>query len=348
MSTKQNPSRFNCYEAAYPDETIFTLLARDPAFPATVRFWTAERIRLGKAGNEEDDARISGAIWDVGQAEAWREANLDPMGDGVPTWRLPRQIDMAAGLAGDTTFTFDGCEGAYTMSEIAEIIAQHEARVRDMLDAPVAEDPYKAMAEDIYRPAIETARKVAVGLGQVTDDMLGMARKLSSQVHRQLIEQFVDRINGYAAELHPERTVGKHPVLGMPYGGNETKGERVVIDEKPDDLAHSPEVPPHRFSTFVKGEHYAYARGLEVAPVHLPVTLDAMLIDGWELVSIFGQTESKHVGFIFKRLHQSFTLGTRIPDLVLVEMLKKNLPEIKAAMYDSDAPCPEFGRQQEP
>lgn len=80
-----------------------------------------------------------------------------------------------------------------------------------------------------------------------------------------------------------------------------TPGERVVINTAPDDIAHAPDVAPHRFSQFHKGARYAYARGLEVSPVHLPTALDAMAKDGWFLVAIFGQTDSKHVGFIFER-----------------------------------------------
>jgi hypothetical protein len=82
--------------------------------------------------------------------------------------------------------------------------------------------------------------------------------------------------------------------------GTPTAGEQMVVDEAPDDLAHGPSVGPHRFTMFNKGEHYAYARGLEVSPQHLPRALDAMLADGWKLVSLFGQTDAKHVGFIFE------------------------------------------------
>jgi hypothetical protein len=81
----------------------------------------------------------------------------------------------------------------------------------------------------------------------------------------------------------------------------QTPGEQVVVDSQPTDLAHAPEVPPHRFSVFHKGESYAYARGLEINPMHLPTALDAMEKDGWSLVAIFGQTDSQHVGFIFRR-----------------------------------------------
>lgn len=74
-----------------------------------------------------------------------------------------------------------------------------------------------------------------------------------------------------------------------------------TVDSAPSDLAHNPEVPGHRFATFHKAGRYAYARGLEVNPTHLPAALDAMAGDGWFLVSIFGQTDSQHVGFIFER-----------------------------------------------
>lgn len=41
---------------AREDEMTFVLLARDVAAPATIRFWMAERIRLGK--NKPGDAQI--------------------------------------------------------------------------------------------------------------------------------------------------------------------------------------------------------------------------------------------------------------------------------------------------
>lgn len=74
-----------------------------------------------------------------------------------------------------------------------------------------------------------------------------------------------------------------------------------TLDTAPHDLAHGPEVPHHRFSVFHEAGDYAYARGLEVNPTHLPLALDAMRKSGWHLVSLFGETDSKHVGFIFRR-----------------------------------------------
>ena len=68
------------------------------------------------------------------------------------------------------------------------------------------------------------------------------------------------------------------------------------------DLATPPNLQDHRFGELIKGEHYAYARGLTVSPPHLPRALDAMMADGWELMAIFGQTDASKIGFIFKRV----------------------------------------------
>lgn len=68
------------------------------------------------------------------------------------------------------------------------------------------------------------------------------------------------------------------------------------------DLATPPSLPDYRFGSLIKGDNYAYARGLTINPSHLPQALDAMYEDGWELMSIFGETDSSKIGFIFKRI----------------------------------------------
>lgn len=70
-------------------------------------------------------------------------------------------------------------------------------------------------------------------------------------------------------------------------------------------LAEAPPLPDYRFGQLIKGEHFAYAKGLVVSPQHLPSALDAMLRDGWDLLSIFGKTDSAEVGFIFKRVNNA-------------------------------------------
>ena len=69
------------------------------------------------------------------------------------------------------------------------------------------------------------------------------------------------------------------------------------------DLASPPPLQDHRFGELIKGRRYAYARGLTINPTHLPVALDAMEADGWELMAIFGETHADKIGFIFKRTY---------------------------------------------
>lgn len=66
-------------------------------------------------------------------------------------------------------------------------------------------------------------------------------------------------------------------------------------------LVEPDNIPDYRFGRLIKGKNYAYARGLTINPIHLPKALDAMHDDGWELMAIFGETNSEKVGFIFKK-----------------------------------------------
>lgn len=77
-------------------------------------------------------------------------------------------------------------------------------------------------------------------------------------------------------------------------------------------LAEPPKLADYRFGSLIKGEHYAYARGLTINPSHLPDALDAMYKDGWELMGIFGETDSSKIGFIFKRRKLN-AFGVEIP-----------------------------------
>lgn len=43
----------SCLHKAKHHEMLFVLLGRDVAAPATIRFWIAERIRLGKNGSHD-------------------------------------------------------------------------------------------------------------------------------------------------------------------------------------------------------------------------------------------------------------------------------------------------------
>ena len=50
----------SCMSRANDEEMTFVLLGRDLASPATIRFWCAERVRLGK--NKIDDPQIREAL----------------------------------------------------------------------------------------------------------------------------------------------------------------------------------------------------------------------------------------------------------------------------------------------
>lgn len=52
MTTKEKPSKFDCYANAKPDEPMFILLGRDPCAGLLVRFWCMLRIAMD-LGNED-------------------------------------------------------------------------------------------------------------------------------------------------------------------------------------------------------------------------------------------------------------------------------------------------------
>lgn len=328
MSTKNNPGAFRCFEAALPDEHIFTILARDPAGPATLRFWATERERLGKTENPDDRDRIDDARRDALLMEDWREKNLDPTGDGKPSWKLVRINDEEGGPIrvkpeniryvpaerdGDeavrlnvewlTARTRDLVEGRMSREEythLIELACQSPDRRK-----PVAEKPPVAESGDdsLLLRLKDTVDKLNDGRGPAPYDLYRAVRKQGQIIGTAgspwTYECIGIGVSDLEDALHRLRIPAeeKAPVVEP----DATPGERLVIDTEPSDLAHAPEVPPHRFSQFFKGEQYAYARGLEINPTHLPTALDAMAKDGWHLLAIFGQTDSQHVGFIFKR-----------------------------------------------
>lgn len=61
MRKKDELSRSNtCMAHAHPDEMVFVLLGRDAAAPEAICAWAAERVRLGK--NSETDDQIVEAL----------------------------------------------------------------------------------------------------------------------------------------------------------------------------------------------------------------------------------------------------------------------------------------------
>lgn len=50
MGTKNNPSKYDCYNKAKDDEPVFVLLGRDPHAPALVEAWAQERDKAIRSG----------------------------------------------------------------------------------------------------------------------------------------------------------------------------------------------------------------------------------------------------------------------------------------------------------
>lgn len=93
MGTKNNPGSFDCYAAALPDEPLFHLLGRDPAFPATVRFWMGERARLGKNVESDDLGKLGEAGQVADKAQAWRDQIVESLEPEDYPWRNRGHVD---------------------------------------------------------------------------------------------------------------------------------------------------------------------------------------------------------------------------------------------------------------
>lgn len=329
MSTKNNPGAFRCYEAALPDEHFFTILARDPAGPATLRFWADERERVGKTVNPDDRDRIDDARRDASLMEEWRERNLDPMGDGSgPAWRLVKITDDDGGpirINPDNTAYIpaerDGTEAVRLNVEWLQ------ARAKDLAEGRLSRAAFKELIDLACQSPDRRRDNTGVEEEEAEDPLIlrldNLTRELRDgrlpvphELYRAIKKKVVVHIEGQDSWPWTYEAIGlgvddleevvrrlrqKSRPLDVTLKIAVPKDPPRVVDTAPGDLAHAPEVPPHRFSFFYKGERYAYARGLEINPTHLPVALDAMAADGWFLLAIFGQTDSKHVGFIFER-----------------------------------------------
>lgn len=242
MSTKNNPGAFRCYEAALPDEHVFTILARDPAGPATLRFWADERERVGKTVNPDDRDRIEDARRDALLMEDWREKNLDPLGDGSgPSWKLVKITDDDGGpirsRKDQTVYVPAERDGTEAVRLNVEWLT---ARTRDLVEGRMSREEYTHLIE--------------------------------------LACQSPDRRKPVAAD----------PLVAKP----QTSRDVTEIE--------TPEMPPHRFAMFDKGKGWAYGRGLEINPSHIPAMLDRMEEDGYTLVAALGSQADK-VGMIFQR-----------------------------------------------
>lgn len=378
MSTKSNPSMFRCYEAALPDEPMFVILGRDPAGPATLEFWAAERVKQHKVHEQDDQDRIKAAIDEAKDMQGWRDMNLNPVGDGIPSWKHPRQImddDRPIRMMPESSIDvrhvwhdYDDPEGErpisckpLTFSRMAELLDYATAYgefdentpsgtttknpdlsspMNDMRRAaiwqlkrcmgivpentkpPEPDDGFKIPEVPVWReglfavPGVEKAQsmqdiadtyaklKSILKPIPVKADYFAMSNgdqvtyEELDRIYRSWIDRQDERTDAALDSIYSKVMKPFKPSMELPADYGRTAAD---CRAKFDDLAKSPEVPPHRFAEFYKGEQYAYAKGLEVNPTHLPTALDEMAKDGWHLLAIFGATDSKHVGFIFER-----------------------------------------------
>lgn len=65
MGTKNEPGKFDCYDAAEDDEPMFVLLARDPMAPALVRLWAEARRLAARSQRDMDKADEADACADA-------------------------------------------------------------------------------------------------------------------------------------------------------------------------------------------------------------------------------------------------------------------------------------------
>jgi hypothetical protein len=74
MGTKNNPSKFDCYAKAEPDEPMFVLLGRDKHAPTLVWLWATLREFDG-----EDMAKVVEARSCAAQMIAWARDHQRPV-----------------------------------------------------------------------------------------------------------------------------------------------------------------------------------------------------------------------------------------------------------------------------
>lgn len=77
MGTKSEPSAFDCYTKAEPDEPMFILLARDPQAPDLVRQWARDRHFSAQG---EEGQQVNEALLCAGAMDVWRAKNRPATG----------------------------------------------------------------------------------------------------------------------------------------------------------------------------------------------------------------------------------------------------------------------------
>lgn len=367
MPSKQNPGVFDCYKAAMIDEPIFTILGRDPAGPATLRFWAEERGRIGKIVSEEDRARIGAAIEEATEMLNWRDQFLDADGEGTPLWKMDRATSEGNPIRIDISQLHDELGMLESLGELREAVATgNMVPALDMIDAILR-------AIQAREPILVT--RLLTGECTAGDQPRFTACEVTNDDDPNDDEYAVVFENGSdpICSIHAGQVVGgnregalaqahrisraMNDAYGRPESEDDGLGDDPAtvhrsLDEigrkmgAASDLAHLPEFPAHRFAAFHKGERYAYARGLEVNPTHLPRVLDQMSKDGWEVAGVFGATDSANIGFLFRRfpevLNQVETGAIAIREPAPLQPATGFLAEIEVHIT---ANTPEFGQE---
>lgn len=126
---------------------------------------------------------------------------------------------------------------------------------------------------------------------------------------RAAVERARDQFFFYAKQHRDKYAPGQPP---MPPGMEAATREKAIVneelaaemqaalDDEPFDVLALEKVQDYRFGSLTKGQYYSFARGLTINPTHLPAALDAMKLDGFEFVCMFGDPTSDKMGLIFR------------------------------------------------
>lgn len=139
------------------------------------------------------------------------------------------------------------------------------------------------------------------GMGQLDDLLMAFQRSSVNMAGR-----VVSRNPAYQ-EAYDQHKKARQAIIDFVHSAQEmtdpyravAKGLGDTINT--DDITATPELPPHRFTLFEKTDRWAYGRGLEINPAHIPAMLDRMQDDGWLLHCVLGGVERDKFGMIFKR-----------------------------------------------
>jgi hypothetical protein len=75
MGTKNNPTPYDAYDAAEPDEPVFTLRSNDPLAAGMVRQWVIQRVNLLLTGQKENTVaawlKVQEALECAKEMDAW-------------------------------------------------------------------------------------------------------------------------------------------------------------------------------------------------------------------------------------------------------------------------------------